>query len=41
MLTILFQGGPGGSGVFFALFTAPAFQELLGQEYDIIGFDPR
>ena len=34
-------GGPGQSGVSITTLAAPSFQELLGPEYDIIGFDPR
>ncbi|GJE96256.1 alpha/beta hydrolase [Phanerochaete sordida] len=40
---ILFNpGGPGGSGVgFIALEIGDSFQRLIGEEFDIIGFDPR
>jgi pimeloyl-ACP methyl ester carboxylesterase len=40
-LTTLFIGGPGGSG--FSLLSWPGanFTELLGDDYDLIGFDPR
>ena len=34
-------GGPGGSGVDFALDLGSLVQVLVGAEYDIIGFDPR
>ena len=38
-------GGPGGSGVDFALFFGPFAGELLGEDvrdrFDIVGFDPR
>lgn len=37
-------GGPGGSGVDFALFfgpLAPLFFQQSGTQYDIVGFDPR
>lgn len=34
-------GGPGGSGVFFALAMGPALQQVVGFDQDIIGFDPR
>ncbi|KIM23795.1 hypothetical protein M408DRAFT_332157 [Serendipita vermifera MAFF 305830] len=39
---VLFNpGGPGGSGVGLISVYGPHFQRLLGNEYDIIGFDPR
>lgn len=34
-------GGPGESGVSFIHHNGPVFQELLGQEYDIVSWDPR
>jgi len=34
-------GGPGGSGVDFALHFGSLSQTLIGADYDIIGFDPR
>jgi pimeloyl-ACP methyl ester carboxylesterase len=34
-------GGPGGSGVYFALFGGQSLQEIVGHDQDIIGFDPR
>ncbi|KAH9928020.1 TAP-like protein-domain-containing protein [Epithele typhae] len=34
-------GGPGGQGVFFATQQGPAVQALVGEDWDIIGFDPR
>ncbi|KAI8625374.1 alpha/beta-hydrolase [Xylariaceae sp. FL1651] len=34
-------GGPGGSGVWFAELTGPSLQQLVGNQHDIIGFDPR
>ncbi|KAI1312808.1 Alpha/Beta hydrolase protein [Xylaria venustula] len=38
---LLNPGGPGGSGVFFAQGRARSFQLLIGDQHDIIGFDPR
>ncbi|KAH8079799.1 TAP-like protein-domain-containing protein [Cristinia sonorae] len=39
---VLFNpGGPGGSGVKTVLGSAEKFQTILGEGYDIIGFDPR
>ena len=35
------QGGPGGSGVEFVLGAGPAFQALIGDDFDLLGFDPR
>ena len=34
-------GGPGGSGVDFALGLGSLFQTLIGADFDIISFDPR
>ncbi|KAI0664136.1 TAP-like protein-domain-containing protein [Cubamyces menziesii] len=34
-------GGPGAPGVALATESGPFFQQLIGEEYDIIGFDPR
>lgn len=34
-------GGPGGSGVDTVVVAGIYFQHVLGQEFDIIGFDPR
>ena len=34
-------GGPGGSGVDFALGLGSLSETLIGPEFDIIGFDPR
>jgi len=38
---LLNPGGPGGSGVFFALFGGSILQQVVGLDQDIIGFDPR
>ncbi|KAH8114404.1 TAP-like protein-domain-containing protein [Phellopilus nigrolimitatus] len=39
---ILFNpGGPGGSGVQTILTSAQNFRDILGDDYDLIGFDPR
>ena len=37
----ILPGGPGGSGVQFIDRIGEQFQKLLGEEYDIVGFDPR
>ncbi|KAI8989178.1 TAP-like protein-domain-containing protein [Trametes punicea] len=34
-------GGPGGSGKGLATMSGPSFQRIVGEEYDMIGFDPR
>ncbi|TGJ86163.1 hypothetical protein E0Z10_g2612 [Xylaria hypoxylon] len=34
-------GGPGSSGVLFAQLRANSFQFLVGDQHDVIGFDPR
>ncbi|KAI0767486.1 TAP-like protein-domain-containing protein [Fomes fomentarius] len=34
-------GGPGGAGAFLATQAGAQLQQLIGEEYDIIGFDPR
>ena len=34
-------GGPGGSGVEFALEFGSTAQSIIGADFDIIGFDPR
>ncbi|GJJ06210.1 hypothetical protein Clacol_000399 [Clathrus columnatus] len=38
---LLNPGGPGGSGVMFAHRIGNTYQKLIGDEYDIVGFDPR
>ncbi|KAI0634190.1 TAP-like protein-domain-containing protein [Trametes polyzona] len=34
-------GGPGGPGKRLATSAGPSFQQIVGEEYDMIGFDPR
>ena len=34
-------GGPGGSGVELILEAADLFRSILGDGYDLVGFDPR
>jgi hypothetical protein len=34
-------GGPGGSGVDYILEIGALASQILGPEYDLIGFDPR
>jgi hypothetical protein len=34
-------GGPGGAGQALATQGGPNLQALIGEEWDIIGFDPR
>lgn len=34
-------GGPGGSGVDLVKDLAPTFRAILGDGFDLIGFDPR
>ncbi|KAI6708490.1 hypothetical protein JHW43_008986 [Diplocarpon mali] len=38
---ILNPGGPGGPGAAFASVAGPLLQKVVGEEQDIIGFDPR
>ncbi|KAI0380729.1 TAP-like protein-domain-containing protein [Hypomontagnella monticulosa] len=38
---LLNPGGPGGSGAIFAVMAATPIQMTIGQDRDIIGFDPR
>ncbi|KAK3332767.1 TAP-like protein-domain-containing protein [Cercophora scortea] len=38
---LLNPGGPGGSGVYLSLLSAPAMQIIFGDDQPIIGFDPR
>ncbi|KAH9884113.1 TAP-like protein-domain-containing protein [Cubamyces lactineus] len=40
-IVVLNPGGPGGLGKRLATVTGPEFQDRLGEEYDMIGFDPR
>ncbi|KAI0752659.1 TAP-like protein-domain-containing protein [Daedaleopsis nitida] len=40
--SVLFNpGGPGGEGVGLATQAGAGLQQIIGEEYDIIGFDPR
>lgn len=34
-------GGPGGSGVLTVAFIGEMLQKVVGDEFDIVGFDPR
>lgn len=34
-------GGPGGSGVALVLGMGEALQQVVGGEFDVVGFDPR
>jgi pimeloyl-ACP methyl ester carboxylesterase len=38
---LLNPGGPGGSGVDTVVSLGTIFQQLVGDEYDVVGFDPR
>ncbi len=38
---VLNPGGPGGAGAAFAMVAGPQLQKVVGEEQDIIGFDPR
>jgi hypothetical protein len=38
---LLNPGGPGGSGTEFVLQAGPILQDVVGSQYDILGFDPR
>jgi pimeloyl-ACP methyl ester carboxylesterase len=38
---LLNPGGPGGSGVSFALLAGSGLQQIVGLDQDIVGFDPR
>ena len=38
---ILNPGGPGGSGVQLVLGLGSTIQQMLGEEYDVVSFDPR
>ena len=41
LVLISFQGGPGISGVEQLLDLAPAFQAVIGDDFDYVSFDPR
>jgi hypothetical protein len=34
-------GGPGNSGVEFVAGLGELYQKIVGEQYDIVGFDPR
>ena len=34
-------GGPNGAGIDFILSEASLFREVLGPQFDLVGFDPR
>ena len=36
-----FLGGPGDSGVQYVLGSASSFRQIIGPQYDLVGFDPR
>lgn len=39
---VLFNpGGPGGSGVAWLVNNGDAFAQILGQQFDLVSFDPR
>jgi hypothetical protein len=37
----VYVGGPGGSGVDWVVELGASFQQILGPQYDMVGFDPR
>lgn len=37
----MYQGGPSVSGVDYVLSDAELFREVLGPQFDLVGFDPR
>lgn len=41
MALLTLEGGPGASGVGLILDNAPMFSQLLGIQYNLVGFDPR
>jgi len=41
LLILLFPGGPGVSGVNWMTDSAPAFQSIVGRDWDVLSFDPR
>ncbi|KAF5375787.1 hypothetical protein D9757_008989 [Collybiopsis confluens] len=34
-------GGPGGAGTHLTLYTGHSFSKLIGEDWDLVGFDPR
>ncbi|KAJ7700754.1 TAP-like protein-domain-containing protein [Mycena rosella] len=38
---LLNPGGPGGSGVDYVVDSGASFATIIGEQYDIVGFDPR